>query len=129
MKWLSRELITGPRLMLALSERDYMRGHKEIAGAHAAAKAWIVGGDATTHMYAHATYGLSCIVCLRDPGDIDSIQIASLLVHEAVHVFQFWCKEMGEHAPSDEFQAYAIQAISRQLMESYAHQKAIKKRK
>jgi hypothetical protein len=43
-----------------------------------------------------------------------------MLVHEAVHVWQFHCENIGEREPSIEFEAYSIQAVSQFLMEAYA---------
>jgi len=45
--------------------------------------------------------------------------VAALLVHEAVHIFQWWCDGVGETNPSDEFEAYCIQWISQQLFYEY----------
>jgi hypothetical protein len=50
------------------------------------------------------------------------IQIAGLLVHEAVHLVQRFCSDIGEHQPGAEFQAYATQWISQELMEQYTSQ-------
>ena len=43
-------------------------------------------------------------------------------MHEAVHIFQRWCDDRGEHTPSHEFQAYSIQWISQELMEEFVRQ-------
>jgi hypothetical protein len=50
---------------------------------------------------------------------ITGLQVAALLVHEAVHVWQLFRESIGEHGPSKEFEAYSIQAISQRLMERY----------
>lgn len=127
MKWLGQALITGPHMALALSERDFLRAHKQLRLPRELAKPWIASGDATTHMYSHREHGLACIVCLAaNEQHMSGIQIAGLLVHEAVHVFQFWREEVGEVAPSSEFEAYAIQRIAQRLMESYAQQSKVR---
>ena len=46
--------------------------------------------------------------------------IVGLIVHEAVHVWQFVRENIGESNPSSEFEAYAIQAISQELIEAYS---------
>lgn len=46
----------------------------------------------------------------------------SLLVHEAMHVWQRHLLLIGESKPSEEFEAYAIQAISQALMCSFLEQ-------
>lgn len=50
-------------------------------------------------------------------------QYYSLLVHEAVHIFQRVCNYIGEDKPSDEFEAYCIQAISQELMYAWKNRK------
>lgn len=62
-----------------------------------------------------------CVVSLNleITKDLDPIDIATVLVHEAVHVFQQHCKNIGEDNPSEEFEAYSIQQISQQLMLAY----------
>ena len=57
-----------------------------------------------------------CIRDFRDKGRWKS----PLLVHEAVHVWQQTRVYLGETAPSPEFEAYAIQNISGNLMQAFA---------
>lgn len=45
--------------------------------------------------------------------------IASLITHEAAHVWQAVRENIGEDSPSHEFEAYAMQAISGQLIDAY----------
>ncbi len=61
-----------------------------------------------------------CVVCLNPPEDFDSIDIACALVHEATHIFQSLCTQIGETSPSKEFQAYSIERITERLMREYA---------
>lgn len=49
----------------------------------------------------------------------DPNAIIGLLVHEAVHVFQQVCLDIGERTPSAEMEAYAIQHISMNLVADY----------
>lgn len=55
-----------------------------------------------------------------------SISLAGLLVHEAVHVFQRYCKYIGESEPSKEFEAYAIEQLFKNLAYEY-HVQVFKK--
>lgn len=59
------------------------------------------------------------IVCILGWETKSGIEIAGLLVHEATHIVQRHFRDIGEHEPSDEFQAYAIQRVSQNLMESF----------
>ena len=56
----------------------------------------------------------------RLDGKCSSNGIVGLIVHEAVHVWQLVRKDIGESNPSSEFEAYAIQAISQELIEAYS---------
>jgi hypothetical protein len=47
------------------------------------------------------------------------LEIVGLIVHEAVHVFDYICEAIGEDEPSDEFKAYSIQMITMMLMKAY----------
>lgn len=122
MKWLDRELITGPNLILVTTEKEYL---KAIAAcgvpAHEAGR-WISSdhANATVHFLEPADGDQCCIVAIQATEANTSIQIAGLLVHEAVHVFQRFCERIGEDDPSAEFEAYSIQTISQRLMLAYA---------
>lgn len=121
MKWLRRDLIVGPYLALALSEADF---HKAMGHCKVPQKEWPEwvkdGADATAHVLTNPDGGTVSIVCMRTYPNITPIQIAGILVHEAVHVWQHFCKRIGEDDPSFEFEAYSIQSIAQALMQAYA---------
>ena len=75
--------------------------------------------NATTHFFESRGEEIA-IVCVGDPKGHSSIEIAGLLVHEAVHIWQTDCDRRGERTPSAEYEAYAIQWISQQLLAAYA---------
>lgn len=126
MKWLHRDLITGPCLALVLSEKDYHRAMADFKVPMGQRDPWIrtTHADATAHILEHPSQGIAVVVALRLREGIEGVQIAGLLVHEAVHVFQHFCERIGESRPSTEFEAYSIQAIAQRLMYSYAEQTA-----
>ena len=68
-----------------------------------------------------------CIVCLYDYKTYHKYQVYSLLVHEAVHVWQNIKRLMREDNPSSEFEAYSIQRICQELFYEFGRQ--TKKRK
>ena len=119
-QWLSRSLIVGPYITLVTSDEEFGRAMKHCKLERDGTK-WIrtEQADATAH-HIETSEKLICIVAIRVKPGFDGIQVASLLVHEAVHIWQRYCQYIGEHSPSDEFEAYSVQAISQELMNAYA---------
>jgi len=120
-KWLDRRIAApGPYLTLCLSETEY-----EAAMAHLKCKhygPWISTpqASATTHHLHNADGNLCSVVCLGNREGRNAIEIAGLLVHEAVHVWQEYADFYGEKTPGREQEAYAIQAIAQELMAEFA---------
>lgn len=56
------------------------------------------------------------VVCVDRNSQLTDIGTTSLLIHEAVHVFQRSMDGIGEKKPSREFEAYAIQRIAMDLL-------------
>lgn len=48
-----------------------------------------------------------------------AVEVLGLLVHEAAHVWQMIRAHIGERAPGDEMDAYALQAISQELIAAF----------
>ena len=124
--WLSRHISApGPYLCMCLSEDEYLSTLKYIGVKRP--NLWISTpqADATTH-YLFDDDKFIVIVCLRNFARNTSIEVAGLLVHEAVHIWQEWCTYYGETNPGSEQEAYAVQSIAQELMEDFARR--IKKR-
>lgn len=119
-KWRGDALIVSPDYCLVLSEKDYHLALDEIEIPKDGRNLWISNdrSNATVH-----TFGENHVVCLRYKSE-DLIAIYSILVHEAVHIWQNFCEKIGETSPSTEFEAYAIQQISINLMGMYNEIKA-----
>lgn len=120
-KWLDRRIAyPGPYLTLCLSEDEYFRAFKDMGVKPT--DEWISSdvADATTHRLENDKGQLACIVCLRVKPHHKAVEIAGLLVHEAVHVWQRYADGIGEHTPGREQEAYAIQSISQELLQAYA---------
>jgi hypothetical protein len=66
--------------------------------------------------------GQVAVIGMRDWQGRNSIEVAGLLVHEAVHVWQEYADRIGERHPGAEQEAYAIQAIAQELMAEFARQ-------
>lgn len=96
----------------APSKRAFKRFLKEKGGEVEATP----GAAAVTHHF----HGDCVVVCLfKDTPGVSRIQIAGLLAHEAVHVWQAVRKEMNEKAPAVEQEAYAVQAIFQNLYRAW----------
>ena len=120
-KWLDRRISApGPYLALVTSNAEYNAALK-----HVNAKAvddWIKSpqAHATTHLLDNPDRGLICIVAINAAPERTAIEVAGLLVHEAVHVVQEHFKWIGEYNPAPEQQAYAIQCVAQELLQAYA---------
>ena len=75
-----------------------------------------MGTGAQVDYYDNGKY---CIVQLGEVADRSLLQIHSLLLHEAVHVWQRVKALMGEKEPSIEFEAYSIQRIALDLFSMF----------
>jgi hypothetical protein len=128
--WCDRHLLTTPIYYgLALTEDDFHRELRRLGLKPKDWPAWIANdhSDAMVHRLTHKASGRECaIVCLRLKKGFDGVQVAALLVHEAVHLWQEFRDHIGERSPSSEFEAYSIQSIAQELMNAYV---ALTKRK
>jgi hypothetical protein len=119
MTWLDRTLIKGDHLCLCTTEAEFLKELKRTKVATPWPK-WVdEDALATTHYIVTAKGNRATFVCIADI-KIDGIAIATLLVHEAVHVVQEYFRYIGEEPPSTELQAYAIQEVSALLMYAYS---------
>jgi hypothetical protein len=48
-----------------------------------------------------------------------ALQKVGLIVHEAMHIWRAIRESIGEHSPSQEFEAYSIQMITQNLIAAY----------
>lgn len=76
--------------------------------------------DATVHHVLSPAGRRCCIVCLGSWRGRDPIEVAGLLIHEAVHIWQCHADDIGERTPGVEQEAYAIQAIAQELLAEFA---------
>lgn len=119
-RWLARDTVRAPCLTLCMSEAEFLAAAKHCKVRNP--EGWM---DEDRHMATTHTWNrgglLMCVVCLHpDAAGADPIQVACTLVHEAVHVVQRLCDSIGEDEPGREFQAYAIERVSEQLMREFA---------
>lgn len=117
-RWCDNALIRG-RLYyrLCVSEKDFDIIRKRFPGY---THQWVSKDAlASTHMM-ESGERRAIVVCVGDVAKLSPIKVASLIVHESVHVWQAQCEYMAEASPGDEIEAYAIEQISMNLMEQYA---------
>lgn len=117
--WLDRRIAApGPHLALCLSQDEFDAACRHVRVPTAP---WITGkhAHATSHMIG-GPLGRVCIVCLSDWQGRNPIEVAGLLVHEAVHIWQEYADGIGERAPGVEQEAYAVQAIAQELMAEFS---------
>ena len=126
-QWLDRRIAApGPYLALCLSEAEFMVAMRHCDITHP--PPWIKTdhAHATAHYLQNPGGDLVCVVCLREWEDRDPIEVAGLLVHEAVHAWQEYADRIDEHFPGREQEAYAIQAIAQELMAEFARRLGVR---
>lgn len=119
MDWLERSTVVTPYLILCGSEEEYLRVMKRLKCKYF--DSWLkpsFGGR--THSFSDGEH-VTCVVCIdiKAAKQMDQIVVIGMLVHEAVHVWQELCSDIGEKNPSREFEAYSIQIIAQRLVRSY----------
>lgn len=121
-KWLDRRIAApGPYLALCLDERDYLDAMRHLNVRNVGEWISTPQSDATAH-YLDSWKGLAVVVCMRGWRGRDPIEVAGLLIHEAVHVWQEYAERLGEVSPGREQEAYAIQSIAQELMAEFVRQ-------
>lgn len=123
-EWLDRTLTRcATCYCLCLSEKEFKREMRRLEVSFHQMGKW-VGEGARTHLIpAREEHKRVAIVCLDTSVaiKINPVQVAAMLVHEAVHIWQDHAREIGSfNDHGDEEEAYAIQAIAQSLMEEYA---------
>lgn len=79
--------------------------------------------SAARHCFRNVDDGyISVVVTIDIEKEKDRIKLYSSLVHEAVHIWQETKHVIGEHNPSDEFEAISIAQIAKDLMSEFDRQ-------
>jgi hypothetical protein len=119
-KWLNKTLIEGDHLCTCFTEQEYYKLLKSLKVPIAEWDRWLLPESlATTHYFDTPKGSRVSIVCIPIKPEADGIDVATLLVHEAVHVVQEYFRYIGEENPGSEIEAYAIQNVSAALMNAY----------
>lgn len=123
-RWLDRRIAApGPFLTLCLSEAQFKAAIKHMRIPAEPPFVNTPHSHATAHFF-DAPGGLAAVVCLRDFEGRDPVEVAGLLIHEAVHVWQEYADHIGEKEPGVEQEAYAI-SIAQELMAEFARRQAV----
>lgn len=121
--WRDRSAVLAPFFGLVVTEDDFNEQMDRAEIPPYDRGRWVnEGSDATTHTYTNKEGKMCCLVALATWEGRDPVGIVGLLIHEAVHVWQHMCENIGEKNPSSEFEAYSIQWISQELMRSFSEQ-------
>ena len=119
-RWLDRRIAhPGPYLCLCTTEAEYMAAARHLKVTHPL-RGMNPGSQATMHTFVKPDGQPACLVCIDVDDTRTPVEVAGLLVHEAVHVWQEYCLGIGEKNPGAEQEAYGIQAIAQELMAAYA---------
>ena len=122
--WLDRRVAApGPYLTLVTSQDEFdaaLRHFKMPLGTPYLSSA---RADATVHLFDNRRGESVAVVALGDTTGRSSVEIAGLLVHEAVHIWQAHRENIGETHPGREQEAYAVQGIAQELMAEYARRR------
>lgn len=123
-RWCDREIhILRLYYCLVTTEDMYYEECKNLGMSRSDAGIWMgPNGHATTSWLETPSGKKAAIVSFSIDKTRTGIEIAGLLCHEAVHLWQRHCSLIGEDNPSHEFEAYGIQIILQELMEQYAKQ-------
>lgn len=120
-RWLDRRIAApGPYLMLVLSQHEFDAALRHCRILQDVPWIKTPHSHATAHFLQNPKGDQVCIVALSDWQTRSGIEIAGLLVHEAVHAWQEYCDRIGEQFPGREQEAYAVQSIAQELMAEFA---------
>ena len=121
--WLNRNLLTGGYLAFVTTQQEFDQALKDIDLPNHKDDYLPKGWPACTHHFENVNGSVACIVAfsMEHAAKEDPIDVAALLVHEAVHVWQNTESHAGKLGCfGDEGEAYSIQNISTRLMTAYA---------
>lgn len=124
--WLDRTLfVNSSHYTLCTTEKQFRRALKHFRVPKKEQPPFVSDAfsNATTHFFENVpNQKKASIVCISDCSDRTSAQIAGLLCHEAVHIWQQTRTDLGETEPSAELEAYAIQNLTQSLIEEFERQ-------
>lgn len=124
-EWLDRDLFVSPfYYTLCTTEKHFKKVLKHLKIKKSDHPSFLKNDhcDATVHWFEATDNKICTVVCINNKEGRKLTTVHGLLVHETVHIWQRVKERVGEHSPSDEFEAYAIQTLAQRLMEEYDRQ-------
>ena len=112
-----------PILYLALSEKEFEKIVSSMGISLTSVPPWAPQSGGRAHMFEREKGGLAAIVTLNGTEGSTGIQIAALLAHESVHIWQDYVDHIGEKSPGREQEAYFIQNCLQALLTEYARRR------
>ena len=130
MKWIDRSLVKSPYYIGLCRDEESFR--KQLLRLKISPNHWPLWvkpmKDGAMHVFENKEQRKLClIVCINSKSGDDPNAIVGLLIHEAVHVWQYIKQEIGDDEPSKEFEAYSIQSIAQELIVAYSTMESKKK--
>lgn len=124
-RWLNTTLVQGVDMALFIDPDDFDKAVAELKLEDP--PEFLPAPDALAGVHeVESAKSKHCFVVLGDVTSLKPLEIFTLLVHEAVHVWQTTREFLGEEKPSYEFEAYAIQNISHRLIDEFQRQRKAK---
>lgn len=122
-EWCPRSLIQTPfHYALCTTEKGFKKALKKIKLPREQHPEFVNDGKDACVWSFWSNGQRICLVTVRQDVSYTTEQVHSMLTHEAVHLFQHTRDDIGEDRPSIEFEAYSIQQITQNLIESYNRQ-------
>jgi hypothetical protein len=128
-RWLDRCIHNlKPFYLLCLSQTEYDKQMAKLEVKNYPADFVLEGSSASVHWFTSNEGTEIALVCLdgKDAMKQPPVEVFGLLIHEAVHIWQTHCEQIGEKAPASEQEAYAIQIISKELIFEFARRTQMK---
>lgn len=111
--WANRTMLHGIYFTLCLTEKQF----EEVCRHLSVSAKWSDINHASTYHFNGPKH--VSVVAVRDWKTRSINQVLSLIVHEAVHVWQNTKAVIGEDNPGREIEAYALQNITQELFELF----------
>lgn len=121
MEWCPLKLIDSPITYgVCLTEEEY-RSMLTVNGVSEIEQGEYISKDSTAEVkfFRPGTRNLAIVTFCKNHQTLEFNHLCTVICHEAVHIWQAIKEHIGESNPSDEFEAYSIQRITKNLLDHY----------